>query len=37
MRTKPLYYAQTPQGCLFASEIKALLHLMSQAAELDCD
>jgi asparagine synthase (glutamine-hydrolysing) len=25
LRVKPLYYAQTPQGFLFASEIKALL------------
>jgi asparagine synthase (glutamine-hydrolysing) len=34
---KPLYYAQTPQGFLFASEIKALLHLMPQTVELDSE
>jgi asparagine synthase (glutamine-hydrolysing) len=32
---KPFYYAETAQGFAFASEIKALLHLVPQARELD--
>lgn len=32
---KPLYYAETPQGFVFASEIKALLRLAPGLRELD--
>ncbi|WP_256091618.1 asparagine synthase (glutamine-hydrolyzing) [Candidatus Thiosymbion oneisti] len=32
---KPLYYAESPQGFVFASEIKALLPLLPQGRELD--
>lgn len=32
---KPLYYAESPQGFVFASEIKALLPLLPQWRELD--
>jgi asparagine synthase (glutamine-hydrolysing) len=32
---KPLYYAETTQGFVFASEIKALLHLAPEMRELD--
>lgn len=32
---KPLYYAQATAGVAFASEIKALLHLVSDTRELD--
>ncbi len=32
---KPLYYAQTPQGFLFASEIKALLRHRALSREID--
>src|SRR5437660_3841670 len=32
---KPFYFAETARGFAFASEIKALLHLVPQARELD--
>ncbi len=32
---KPLYFAETPNGFTFASEIKALMHLVPEVRELD--
>ncbi len=32
---KPLYFAESPRGIAFCSEIKGLLHLVPEARELD--
>lgn len=33
---KPLYYSETPDGLVFASELKALLHCRSIERKIDC-